>query len=84
MPVLGLDERVEAVSQLVRDGESWKLGSLLVTAYHTPCHTTGSCCYHVADTVTGEHAVFTGDTVFTGPSSTAGGGGARRGPRRSA
>lgn len=65
-PVLGADERVEALTRLLKDGEAFELGSLRVRVLHTPCHTTGSCCYHVHDPATGEHAVFTGDTVFTG------------------
>ena len=39
--------------------------NLSVTALHTPCHTQDSICYYVADSATGEKAVFTGDTLFT-------------------
>jgi hydroxyacylglutathione hydrolase len=65
-PVLGADARVEALTRTVHDGETWLLGTLEVRVLVTPCHTTGSCCYVVTDPHTREHAIFTGDTVFTG------------------
>lgn len=39
--------------------------NISIVALHTPCHTQDSICYYVKDSVSGEKAVFTGDTLFT-------------------
>lgn len=54
--------RVPAATRLVTDGEVFDLGGLSFTALHTPCHTAGHVCYHLA----AASAVFTGDTLFAG------------------
>lgn len=54
------------------DNETFKIGDNIdVKCIHTPCHTQDSICYYLQDSKTGERAVFTGDTLFTGsfPSS---------------
>ena len=66
MPVLGADDRVEALSRKLGEGDTLTLGRLQVAVHLTPCHTAGSCCYVVTDPATQARAVFTGDTVFTG------------------
>jgi glyoxylase-like metal-dependent hydrolase (beta-lactamase superfamily II) len=43
----------------VRDGETWRLGTVTVRAVHTPGHTDGSTSYLV-----GERYLLTGDTLF--------------------
>lgn len=45
-------------------GEEFKIGSIRVTALHTPCHTQDSICYYMQDG--DEKVVFTGDTLFIG------------------
>ena len=40
-----------------------QLGSLTVSCYETPCHTTGHICYFVTSNEE-DRAVFTGDTLF--------------------
>ncbi|KAL8286590.1 hypothetical protein RQP46_004607 [Phenoliferia psychrophenolica] len=46
--------------------DKFKLGSLDVTAVHTPCHTQDHICYYVHDTAKDTRGVFTGDTLFIG------------------
>ena len=47
---------------LVGGGESVDVGGLAIACIHTPGHTPGSQCFHVA----GADALFSGDTVFAG------------------
>ncbi len=44
----------------LEDGESFMLGETKITAFHTPGHTKGSCCY-----ISGKH-MFCGDMVMRG------------------
>jgi glyoxylase-like metal-dependent hydrolase (beta-lactamase superfamily II) len=44
------------------DGQDIVVGGTLLRVLHTPGHSPGSCCLHVA----GLRAVFTGDTLFAG------------------
>lgn len=48
-----------------KDGEILHLGDISITAIYTPCHTQDSICYFANDKITGELALFTGDTLFT-------------------
>ncbi len=50
------------------DGEKFIIGSLKITAIHTPGHTPGCFSFGVVDTLTGDDPVlvFTGDTLFVG------------------
>lgn len=43
----------------------YTIGDLQVTCIRTPCHTGDSICYYIVDKSTNEHAIFTGDTLFT-------------------
>ena len=43
---------------------TFEIGSIKVTALHTPCHTQDSICYFFEDG--SDKAVFTGDTLFIG------------------
>lgn len=53
------------VTQTPAHNSVFSLGdNILITALHTPCHTQDSICYFAEDKVTGERAVFTGDTLF--------------------
>ena len=47
---------------LLKEGSELKLGDLVVRTLHTPGHTEGSACFHIAS----EEAVFTGDTLYAG------------------
>ncbi|KAJ8114677.1 hypothetical protein OPT61_g3497 [Boeremia exigua] len=44
--------------------ETFNIGSIEVTALHTPCHTQDSICFYFKDG--DDKAVFTGDTMFIG------------------
>ncbi|MBN1682968.1 MBL fold metallo-hydrolase [Candidatus Bathyarchaeota archaeon] len=50
------------------DKDNFKVGSLKITALHTPGHSPDSSCYALTDNETGNYtiAVFTGDTLFVG------------------
>ncbi|GAA5901491.1 hypothetical protein JCM6882_006295 [Rhodosporidiobolus microsporus] len=57
-------ENVSAVTDVLADGDKFKIGSLDVTAVYTPCHTRDHICYFVEDKEKNQRAVFTGDTLF--------------------
>jgi hydroxyacylglutathione hydrolase len=52
----------------LRDGQEFRVGSLRLTAIHTPGHTRESVSYALADLSSGEATVmvFTGDALFVG------------------
>jgi len=64
--IYGGDKRVEAVTDIPKDGDHLQIGSLQVKVYFTPCHTSGHVLYEVWDTNSPKdpHALFTGDTLF--------------------
>jgi hydroxyacylglutathione hydrolase len=65
VPIHGGSDKVEALSAIVKDGDSLSLGDMSIKCLSTPCHTQDSICYHV--TAPGHPgAVFTGDTLFAG------------------
>ncbi|HKP33038.1 MAG TPA: rhodanese-like domain-containing protein [Chitinophagaceae bacterium] len=51
---------------LAKDGETFKLGAVTITAIHTPGHTLESTCYLLKDENGKPHALFSGDTLFVG------------------
>lgn len=59
------DERVDALTNKVEGGETFKVGSLTIKVHFTPCHTTGHVLYEVHDD-NQSPAIFTGDTLFVG------------------
>uniref|UniRef100_A0A0M3HTC7 hydroxyacylglutathione hydrolase n=2 Tax=Ascaris TaxID=6251 RepID=A0A0M3HTC7_ASCLU len=65
LAIYGGDDRISKLTNKVKDGDKFKIGSLEVTCLFTPCHTRGHICYYVVDT-SGKKAVFTGDTLFIG------------------
>ena len=50
----------------LKDGQTFKIGKIILTALLTPGHTDESMCYTLADMGTGQAVVgvFTGDTLF--------------------
>jgi glyoxylase-like metal-dependent hydrolase (beta-lactamase superfamily II) len=58
--IMGEQTRAECVSHKVRDGEVLRVGSLELTALHTPGHTDDSFSFLMPD------RVFTGDTLLIG------------------
>ncbi|KAG0726246.1 Hydroxyacylglutathione hydrolase, mitochondrial [Chionoecetes opilio] len=67
LKVVGGDERVDGLTQLVGHGDTLTLGDLKVECLFTPCHTKGHICYSVtSDDPEHKPAVFTGDTLFIG------------------
>lgn len=51
---------------LAKDGETFTVGSITITALHTPGHTLESTCYLLKDESGKDHCIFTGDTLFVG------------------
>lgn len=49
-----------------KDGETFNLGKVRITALHTPGHTPESTSYLLKNENGEDHAVFTGDTLFVG------------------
>ncbi|ORX91150.1 hydroxyacylglutathione hydrolase [Basidiobolus meristosporus CBS 931.73] len=64
LAVYGADERVDKLTNFVKDNEEFKIGTLNVKCLMTVCHTKGSVSYFVSDD--SDKAVFTGDTLFIG------------------
>ncbi|GAA5861800.1 hypothetical protein JCM3774_001306 [Rhodotorula dairenensis] len=62
--VYGGGDKVAALTDLIKDGDTFKLGELDVKAVFTPCHTQDHICYFVEDKKKNQRAVFTGDTLF--------------------
>jgi hydroxyacylglutathione hydrolase len=51
---------------VAHDGEVFNIGSITLTALHTPGHTLESTCWLLKDETGKPHALFTGDTLFIG------------------
>jgi hydroxyacylglutathione hydrolase len=66
LAVLGGDDRIDGITQFVKEGDVAKIGNLDIKCYSTPCHTTGHICFYVTDSEKDEKVVFTGDTLFLG------------------
>ena len=65
-------EEIRHVTQNVKDGDSFTLGSLKIDVIHTPCHTKGHVVYFIssdlpnADGTANAPILFSGDTLFVG------------------
>jgi len=64
LDVFGGDDRIDGVTNKVKHGDEFTVGSIKIQCLFTPCHTTGHICYYV--TKDKDKAVFTGDTLFLG------------------
>lgn len=66
--VVGGDDRVEALTRKVVNGDRLGVGSLNIECLFTPCHTKGHICYFVTsgEQPNADPLVFTGDTLFVG------------------
>ncbi|ABK44166.1 Hydroxyacylglutathione hydrolase [Magnetococcus marinus MC-1] len=51
--------RLPPLDEALRGGQTFCLGPHQVDTYHTPGHTSGHLCYHIAD------CLFAGDTLFS-------------------
>jgi hydroxyacylglutathione hydrolase len=49
-----------------KDGEIFKLGSVIIEVLHTPGHTVESSCFLLREANGDPYAIFTGDTLFVG------------------
>ncbi|KAH6297611.1 glyoxalase [Parastagonospora nodorum] len=63
LPVMGGAD-CNLVAETPSHNSKFKVGSINVTALHTPCHTQDSICFFFEDG--SDRAVFTGDTMFIG------------------
>ncbi|KAG8722373.1 Cytoplasmic glyoxalase II [Ceratobasidium sp. 395] len=66
VPVYGGSDQVPALTNLVKDEDTFSVGeNIQVKCLATPCHTQDSICYYVEDkSRSEERGVFTGDTLF--------------------
>lgn len=53
-------------AHIAKDGETFRLGNVTITALHTPGHTMESTCYLLKDENGKPRALFSGDTLFIG------------------
>ena len=51
---------------LLKDGDTIKVGNLMVSVIHTPGHSQGGICLFLKLTDNNEEILFTGDTLFAG------------------
>ncbi|KAL5120012.1 Cytoplasmic glyoxalase II [Pleosporales sp. CAS-2024a] len=63
IPVIG-GRDCDLVAETPGHNSKFSIGSINVTALHTPCHTQDSICFFFEDG--SDRAVFTGDTLFIG------------------
>ncbi|CAG2114750.1 unnamed protein product [Medioppia subpectinata] len=66
LAVVGGDDRVGALTKLVKGGDRLTVGELNIECLFTPCHTKGHICYYVTSSTdsNADPIVFTGDTLF--------------------
>jgi glyoxylase-like metal-dependent hydrolase (beta-lactamase superfamily II)/rhodanese-related sulfurtransferase len=64
--VYGPDTDAAFKVHIAKDGETFKVGKLTITALHTPGHTLESTCYLLSDEAGQPNCIFTGDTLFVG------------------
>lgn len=63
--VFGGDERVQAITDLVKDGDELELFDTKIKVFHVPCHTSDHVLYYVQNQKSSPF-LFTGDTLFVG------------------
>ncbi|CAH1100802.1 unnamed protein product [Psylliodes chrysocephalus] len=63
LQVFGGDQRIGALTNLVKDNDTFDIGNIKVQCIFTPCHTTGHICYYL-NAPGQDPVVFTGDTLF--------------------
>jgi glyoxylase-like metal-dependent hydrolase (beta-lactamase superfamily II)/rhodanese-related sulfurtransferase len=51
---------------IAKDGQTFHIGDVTITALHTPGHTMESTTYLLRDANGKDHAIFSGDTLFLG------------------
>ena len=51
---------------IAKDGQSFQIGDVTITALHTPGHTMESTTYLLRDAKGKDRAIFSGDTLFSG------------------
>lgn len=64
LKILGGDDRIPALNQMVSHGDEVRIGDITVKCLSTPCHTGGHICYFATSPSKEGPAVFTGDTLF--------------------
>lgn len=51
---------IQKVDRFLKEGDTFRIGSIEIKCIHTPGHTPGGICFLVGD------SIFTGDTLFAG------------------
>jgi len=63
--VYGGDDRIDALTKKVGEGDKFNIGSIKVSVFFTPCHTRGHVLYYCEQEGRAP-CIFTGDTLFIG------------------
>ncbi len=64
--VFGPETQTSFNVHIAKDGETFRIGDVTITALHTPGHTPESTSYLLRDEEGKDYALFTGDTLFIG------------------
>lgn len=64
--VYGPTARPSFETIVAKDGQTFKIGNVTITAMHTPGHTMESTTYLLKDKNGKDYAIFSGDTLFLG------------------
>jgi hydroxyacylglutathione hydrolase len=66
LKVYGGDERIDCITNKIKEGDIINIGSINIKVYFTPCHTSGHVLYEIKDSsnLNEPVALFTGDTLF--------------------
>jgi len=66
IPVYGGDDRIQAISHILKDEQILTLGEIQIKVLASPCHTTGHVLYLCNSPSDSRQILFTGDTLFVG------------------
>lgn len=66
VPVIAGSNLSPIASEIPEHLKKLEFGNIHIICIRTPCHTQDSICYYMHDRGTGQRALFTGDTLFTG------------------
>ncbi|MEP7109979.1 MAG: rhodanese-like domain-containing protein [Ferruginibacter sp.] len=66
--IFGPETKSNLPVHIAKDGEIFKLGEITLQVLHTPGYSIESSCYLLKDENDKNHALFSGDTLFTGDS----------------
>jgi glyoxylase-like metal-dependent hydrolase (beta-lactamase superfamily II) len=60
--VFGQPATFDSAERILKDGDTFSVGSMRIRVIFTPGHTSGGCCFHITDG--GQELLLSGDTLF--------------------